>query len=432
MKRREFLKRSATLAIAGATGCTPTPRATSGNDNIVFIVVDQLRKDSLDRWAHKLSRLSKKGVRFEDMRSAAPWTYPSVMSLMSGLYPQQHGADGHRNQSRLTTFSPDVPLLQRLLKDIGYRTAGFVTNPFLHTWNPFHVGFDHFDAHFVKNTGDARPKPSEFAIPADMFAPSVNASIREHFGATRAREPEFTYVHYIDVHGPWQGAPFTPGYEPAVRFIDDQILELYDFFTTRYDGNVWFVVTSDHGRDLDDDLIVGYGAPWRKRKMSCHDFNTRIPFLILPSRKLDTARSISGPCSNVDVVPTIADIIKRKLPYSSPGASLLPAIRGREPRLRDRLVYSKVSAFGNSSECVIMGNRKLMRFFDIRSGKLRATRRFDLQGDPRETESIKGKDKALHASLLRMAGTHGLSFAPDDATLSDSTTERLKALGYLR
>jgi arylsulfatase A-like enzyme len=432
MKRREFLKRSATLAMIGAAGCAPTPRPISGSDNIVFVVVDQLRKDSLDLWARKLSRLSHKGVRFEDMRSTAPWTYPSVLSLMSGLYPQQHGADGLAQQMSLTTFNPKVPLLHRLLGDVGYRTAGFVTNPFLQTWNSFHVGFDHFDAHFVKNTGDARPKPWEFAIPDEMFAPSVNASIQEHYGALGASEPEFTYVHYIDVHGPWKGAPFKPGYESSVRFIDSQILELYEFFMKRYDGNVWFVVTSDHGRSIADDTTVGYGNAWRKRKMSCHDFNTRIPFLILPSRKIDAPRSISGACSNVDVAATIADIIGRTLPYESPGATLLPAIRGLETSLENRLVYSKVSAFGNSSDSVVMGDRKLMRFFDRRTNKLRATRLFDLSGDPRETESLTRKPKGLKEALVRMAGTHGLTFAPTAAALSESTEENLKSLGYLR
>jgi len=57
------------------------------------------------------------------MRHAAPWTYPSVVTMFSGLYPQQHGAEGHvRQWDLLYTFSRDVPLLHKVLKAAGYET----------------------------------------------------------------------------------------------------------------------------------------------------------------------------------------------------------------------------------------------------------------------------------------------------------------------
>jgi len=60
------------------------------------------------------------------MRSVAPWTYPSVISLFTGLYPQQHGADGDETGAVLSVFSDEVPLLPRTLGAAGYHTAGFV------------------------------------------------------------------------------------------------------------------------------------------------------------------------------------------------------------------------------------------------------------------------------------------------------------------
>ena len=38
-----------------------------------------------------------------------------------------------------------------------------------------------------------------------------------HFDGIDPETPEFTYVHYIDVHGPWEGAPFEDSYEAAIR-----------------------------------------------------------------------------------------------------------------------------------------------------------------------------------------------------------------------
>src|SRR5262245_4816407 len=134
------LARIAPLALVAAlAGCGGSPRPT-----VVVVLVDQLRKDAADRWLSETRALAESGVRFEELRSAAPWTYPSVISLVSGLYPQQHGADGDESGQRLTVFSPEVPLLPRTLRAAGYHTAGFVTNPFLHEWNPFHEAFDHY------------------------------------------------------------------------------------------------------------------------------------------------------------------------------------------------------------------------------------------------------------------------------------------------
>ena len=112
MKRREFLRLGLGAAAATAVGCKTWRSAATTAPSIVCVLIDQLRKDAVDRWAPRLSALSRRGVRFEQMRSAAPWTYPSVLSLMSGLYPQQHGASGSLRDKTLTTFSPDVPLVQ--------------------------------------------------------------------------------------------------------------------------------------------------------------------------------------------------------------------------------------------------------------------------------------------------------------------------------
>ena len=45
--------------------------------------------------------------------STAPWTYPAVVSLLSGLYPQQHGADGHPSEQLLSRIDPELPQHER-------------------------------------------------------------------------------------------------------------------------------------------------------------------------------------------------------------------------------------------------------------------------------------------------------------------------------
>ena len=116
MLRRSFLALAA-LGLLSTCGAERDPRAS-----VVLILVDQLRKDAADRWLSETRALAEQGVRFEQMRSVAPWTYPSVISLFSGLYPQQHGADANAEGTRLTTIDESVPLLPRSLRAAGYHT----------------------------------------------------------------------------------------------------------------------------------------------------------------------------------------------------------------------------------------------------------------------------------------------------------------------
>jgi arylsulfatase A-like enzyme len=428
ISRRSFLQLLGASGLALAT-CTRFSRSTA---NVVCILIDQLRKEQADQWLLTLNKTAAEGgVRLDQMRAVAPWTYPSVISMMSGLYPQQHGADGHLHADFLTTFDRSLPLVQQRLRSVGYRTAGFVANPFLHTWNSFHEGFDHYDISFVHSVGNRRGLEAAWK-PEHMFANSVNAAIVEYFDRQPHEAPEFTYVHYMDVHGPWDRAPFPDTYQQAILYIDKRVHEIYDYFMKRYEGNLLFFVTSDHGRSLALDLRRGFGPEWRKNKTSVHDFNLRIPFMVLPSQLVQQPRVSDEPCSNVDFVPTLLDWLELKLRYPSPGISLVPAIHGQMIDGRNRPIYARHSAFGAETDCIVLSQKKYMRFFDTETGRVIAQRAFDLVKDPHETETLGEEFGEADALLAEAAGTHGVAYSASYDELSPEVRERLRALGYLK
>jgi len=419
--------------------------------NIVLVLVDQLRKDWADQWMPETMARAREGVVFEQMRSAAPWTYPSVISMFSGLYPQQHGADGAPdNGTKLSTFDEAVPLFPRDLRS-AYYTAGFVTNPFLHTWNPLHTCFDHYEVdEFIGSQGPTRGNP-ELVWSEHMFSDSVNASVIAHFDARPAGgEPEFVYVHYIDVHGPWEGAPFDAGgalekdtapeaRERAVRYVDRRITELHDYFDARYGGDLVFLVTSDHGMEMPGELELEarletphpQGFPVRQRKATVHDFNTRVPFLVLAGRHVPEARVVTQPCSNIDVCPTVLDFAGLATSASRPSRSLRPAIvSGDVAGLEHRPVYSLQSAFGRHNDCVVLEERKLFRHVLPGTGQV-ARFVYDLALDPAERAPIGNTFGADGALLVEAAGTHGLSFENDPVTLPEEELQHLRNLGYM-
>lgn len=426
---RSFPALALTLLLVACSG------SADDRPHVVIVLVDQLRADAVEPCMPETFALAQQGVVLTQMRSAAPWTYPSVISLLSGLYPHQHGADASPAGDELSHISPEVPLLPRILRDQGYHASAFVTNPFLHSWNTaFQGSFDHCDASFIGDQGARRGHP-ELVWTERMYANTVNAHVREFYDARTLAGPEFTYVHYIDVHGrkegpeQWKDAPFEPGYQSAARYVDQRIVELYRYFHARYAGNLVFVVTSDHGQNLGDDLLVGEGRPWRWRKASLHDFNLRIPFLVLPGKDVPrVTRDL--PCSNVDVTPTLLAWLGVAGPTDLAGISLLGVLRG-EPGDPARPLYARNSTNQRLEEALLVGTRKTVRYERLLVGgqELERTACFDLAQDPREVKPEACGSAELEA-LAREAARAGRIYPATFVAPSEETRRELEGLGY--
>ncbi|NNE43255.1 MAG: sulfatase [Gemmatimonadetes bacterium] len=429
MKRRRFLQLTSGAGLL-ALGCSAARRPPP---HVVCVLVDQLRQDSFQSFATATMGLARNGVIFDQMRSVSPWTYPSVISMMSGLLPQQHGADGFRKSRTLTTFAPEVPLVSNRLRAAGWETAAFITNPFLREWNPFHIGFGKFSADFVKNLGNTRAGFHDFGIPEKMFAASVNDELRAHFDRRPVTAPEFTYVHYIDAHGPWGGAPFAPDYESAIRYVDARIAELYSYFRRRYDDDLVFIVTSDHGQALGDDVHIGEGPQFRRMKESLHEFNVTIPFVVFGGDRVAPGRRVPFPCSNIDFAPTVLELAGLAPTVPLPGRSLWPWIGpGRAPSPpADSGTYLTVSAFGTCAEALVWNGRKYMRHLDCATGEETARRVFDLAADPREERPLDVDFGEAEERLRELADPGAVRFEAGLEPISDEMAEKLRALGYV-
>jgi arylsulfatase A-like enzyme len=207
-------------------------------------------------------------------------------------------------------------------------------------------------------------------------------------------------------------------------------MELYEYFLKRYDGELIFIVTSDHGRALGDDETIGNG-PRRKQKKSVHDFNLRIPFMILPSRLVAGPVRIEQPSNNVDVVPTLLDWIGITPGVQLPGVSFLRAIRGQQMPALDRALYARMSAFGSASDCVVYRGRKYMRELEPGSAVVSDRAIFDLAADPRETTPLAEEFGSIDPILTEEASDHGLRYPARLEAPSKELEAQLQALGYL-
>ena len=142
--RREFIRRTGSLAVSAGVLSTSTERTATSMKSpkkearpshhprpnlVVFLTDDQGYGDlscmgATDFQTPHLDAVAASGVRFTDWYSNSPVCSPSRASLLTGRYPGNAGVRsilaGHRTASGLP---PETPTLATALKTLGYRTA---------------------------------------------------------------------------------------------------------------------------------------------------------------------------------------------------------------------------------------------------------------------------------------------------------------------
>ena len=120
--------------------------AKSGKPNIIFIVLDTLRRDGLSAYGNPretsphLDQFSEGATLFTHAIAPAQWTTPSHISMFTGLYPSMHRVTQGDSQ-----LASSICTLPELLSKAGYTTIAFSNNPLVGVLdNGLRRGFDHF------------------------------------------------------------------------------------------------------------------------------------------------------------------------------------------------------------------------------------------------------------------------------------------------
>ena len=125
---------------------------TADGPNLVLISIDTLRADRLGAYGYDLPtspaldrRLAGEGVTFENVLSQSPKTTPSHMTMLTSLYPCEHGIELWSDENvPASVLSPRVHTLAEVLKNAGYATVAFTGGGHMHRSRGFNQGFDVF------------------------------------------------------------------------------------------------------------------------------------------------------------------------------------------------------------------------------------------------------------------------------------------------
>jgi arylsulfatase A-like enzyme len=414
--------------------CGEPGRDASTRPNVLLIVVDTLRADHLGLYGYQratsptLDALAAEAAVFDNHVASSAQTVPSTLSLLLSLHPAEHGfrhlGPGHFAQNR-PRYPDELLFLQEVFRDAGYATGAFVGNPFLKQESGFAQGFDRFV--FSEESGSV-----------------LTAAAIEWLGETRSLDrPVFLYLHYFDVHSPYEPpAPYRDRFEAPedgrLVYRNGPIADMrpQDLAATRalYDGGIAFVddligellgelralelwgdsavaITSDHGEEFLDHGGLGHGT-------SVFGELVRVPLILRDPTRPDSGRRVERLTHHLDLAPTLLRLASIDPPETFRGGLLTAS---------PPLAYAEDGRW----LAVYSDDEKLI--VDRDTG---ATQRFHLD-DAFDQHPLgaapSGSDFDSHlrwyAALARVVAEEADEAGP---SWSDEELERLEALGYVR
>lgn len=191
------------------------PVAAAPRPNIVLFTADTLRREHLGLYGYprptspRLDELGRESVVFDRAFAPMATTFPSHMTMLTGLYPHQHGHTSNRGAVR-APYKPEAGrlTLANALAAAGYRTGGFVSSAVLNERTGIGAGFQTYDG----------PPPNR---PTRGSAETVGKAL-EWVASLPAGEPFFLWIHVWDTH-----EPNVPGPEALARFAPDDTLRAW-------------------------------------------------------------------------------------------------------------------------------------------------------------------------------------------------------------
>ncbi len=206
------------VALFAALACACSPRAQRP-PNLVIVVLDTLRPDHLGCYGYErdtspnLDRWAAQSVLFENAQSAAPWTAPSLISLMTSLYPSVHGVASFWEPGQM---NERVTTLAEVLSERGYWTAAFTDGGYAKAQFGLGQGFRTYPL----NKGDLPGEHASNLEEPSRLRPNVERTLRWLDEAQD--QPFFLFFHTYEIHGPYQPPAeyvqrFRPQWDPAAE-----------------------------------------------------------------------------------------------------------------------------------------------------------------------------------------------------------------------
>jgi Sulfatase len=400
--------------------------------NVLLVTFDTTRADHLScygyarRTSPTIDSLAAHGVMFENAYTAIPLTGPSHISMMSSLYPQQHGAT--INGMHMST-RPRPVLLAQVLHHLGYHTAAFISAwPLKKGITGLGRGFNVYNQNFSYHY-----KVVNAARRGNEVGDASRLWLEKH-----GRSKFFLWVHYFDPHHPYdlhpefanlpqqKNARVFPvaasvdadraekirAYDSEIAFDDNDLaktLKLLDNLGVR--NNTLIVFAADHGESLGDNGIWGHGDHIDQPTI-------HVPMIYSYPKEIPQGKRIKTNVSTVDMMPTILSYVglQFKFPGES-GYSLDPVIESGGKNATERPTF-----FLTYAEPPLLPPQLLSMFWTWAETKRTPSLQGFVEGDIKVITS--GDNDALNVFRLDDAFTQEKQLKSSDVSIANRSGYR--------
>lgn len=389
--------------------------------NLLFLYTDEQRRDTLAAYGNRaihmpnINRLAERATVFEQAYCTSPVCTPSRGSIVTGLYPEAHGAVTNnlplRREARcLPEYLPagryacahygKWHLGDEIFAQHGFTDWRATEDTYHGTFQPPHEEFtpERSAYHHWLVARGVKPRdlhgtvPPEkwhpafenrffrdqiHAFPEELSRPAFLAEQSVDFIRSHRQEPWVLYVNFLEPHMPFHSCRDSQ-YDPAdvtlpaawrqelpanaplrlrlqaaenrangrnteralreviarywgmCSLVDTHIGRILDEVNAcGLAANTIIVFTSDHG-----DMMGSHGL---HAKGQMFEGSAGVP-LCFHTPGQTAQRRVAGPVSQIDLVPTLLDLLGVEPPAELPGRSLRPQLEGRASRV-DRDVF---------------------------------------------------------------------------------------------
>ena len=416
------------------------PLRHTPDQNVLLVTIDTWRADALGASdsgkvaTPNLDRLAALGTRFDFAHAHAVITLPSHASILTGLYPYQHGVRDNAG----FRLQPATRTLAASLRERGWATGAFIGSFALDSRFGLNAGFDAYDEHYGKSNMNAG-----FEMP-ERRADAVVAAATNWIAQQKGKW--FAWVHLFDPHAPYRPPPpfdreyADHRYYGEVAYTDSVLASLLDAARDASGRPTLVVVTGDHGEGLGDHGEMTHG-------LFAYEATLNVPLIVAQVDRSTPAwggtagkgvaqsssfasgsSSFAGqvshiPARHVDIVPTILDALSLPLPGGLSGRTLLSGSADS----RGASYFEAVSASLNRGWAPLTGTLSgREKFISLPLPEL-----YDLAKDRQESknlvDSVPERRRVLEATLKQFgASAPGVRVAE-----GGESRARLQALGYV-
>ncbi len=453
MIRRPSLLLAVILALTGVA-CRRDPAKAWRGMNVIWISFDSVRADhcSFDGYGRNttpvLDGVAKGGVRFSRSIAQAPYTLPSYASMLTSRYvaelavQEQHD---EKDQAKILGIAPgpseNDALISEALRGDGYRTAAFVQS-----WISKPLGFDQgWDVfrHRQETLKEKMPEVLRFIEEnRDRKFFAFLYTTDTHYPFLHAHERKFLYGKYTSdfdftleaIHAVREGrlrpsaedlANAMALYDEGLHWADADLSPLFELLKkTGLAEKTIVVFNADHGEEFDEHGVISHGQTY-------YDAVVRTPLLIAAPKTPAAGTAVNELVQNIDIAPTLLDMVGVAKPPGWSGRSLAWALAGKP----DPAAATPPAAFSEGAWTFWIGSvQQGERKFILVTPQDRML--FDLATDPGEKKNLamedSGRDsvRTLYHALMRHLGAPAGRVAETGAAAPSYETWMKQVMGH--